>query len=87
VRERTNQAINAFSLDDKRAWIRNYIDEVGAEKVKTYNTEMAEFRDTLERIQFLGWLRKRLAHTIEPSEYKAWLKKKGYDVKSANGLQ
>jgi plasmid replication initiation protein len=87
VRERTNQAINAFSLDDKRAWIRNYIDEVGAEKVKTYNTEMAEFRDTLERIQFLGWLRKRLAPTIELSEYKAWLKKKGYDVKSANGLQ
>ena len=86
VRERTNQAINAFSLDDKRAWVRNYINEIGGEKAKSYNAEMAEFRDSLERIQFLGWLRKRLAPTIEPSEYKAWLKKKGYDVKSANGL-
>jgi plasmid replication initiation protein len=77
VRERTNEAVNALSLDDKRAWIQNYIDEVGDEKAKTYNTETTEFRDSLERIQFLGWLRKRLAPImIEPSEYKAWLKKK-----------
>jgi plasmid replication initiation protein len=77
VRERTNEAVKALSLDDKRAWVRNYIDEVGGEKAKTYNAEMAEFRDTLERIQFSGWLRKRVAPTIEPSEYKAWLKIKG----------
>jgi plasmid replication initiation protein len=77
VRERTNEAVNALSLDDKRAWIQNYIDEVGDEKAKTYNTETTEFRDSLERIQFLGWLRKRLAPIMrEPSEYKAWLKKK-----------
>jgi plasmid replication initiation protein len=74
VRERINEAINALSLADKRAWVGHYIDEAGNEKAKTYNTETAEFRDALERIQFSGWLRKRLAPTIESSEYKAWLK-------------
>ena len=86
VRERTNSAVNALSLDDKHAWVRNYIDEVGDENAKTYNAEAKEFRDTLERIQFSGWLRKRLVPTLEPSEYKAWLKTKGYDMKSENGL-
>jgi plasmid replication initiation protein len=76
VRERINEAINALSLADKRAWVGHYIDEAGNEKAKTYNTETAEFRDALERIQFSGWLRKRLAPTIEPSEYKAWLEVK-----------
>jgi hypothetical protein len=76
VRERTNEAINALSLADKREWAGHYIDEAGNEKAKTYNAETAEFRDALERIQFSGWLRKRLAPTIEPSEYKAWLKVK-----------
>lgn len=81
VRERTNEAVNALSLDDKRAWVSNYIDEAGDEKAKTYNAETAEFRDSLERIQYFGWLRKRLAPTIKPSEYKAWLKAKGYDIR------
>lgn len=85
VRERTNGAVNALSLDDKRAWVQSYIDEVGGEKAKTYNAETTEFRDSLERIQFSGWLRKRLVQTIDPSEYKAWLKIKGYAVKSVNG--
>ena len=76
VRERTNEAVNALSLADKCAWAGHYIDEVGNEKAKTYNAKTAEFRDALERIQFSGWLRKRLAPMIEPSEYKAWLKKK-----------
>ena len=80
VRERTNEAVNALSLADKRAWAGHYIDEVGNEKAKTYHAETAEFRDALERIQFSGWLRKRLAPTIEHSEYKAWLKVKGLNV-------
>ncbi|WP_448506390.1 replication initiation protein [Immundisolibacter sp.] len=81
LRERTNEAVNALSLDGKRAWVRDYIDEVGNEKAKTYNAETADFRDTLERIQFLGWLRKRLAPKMKHSEFKAWLKAKGCDVK------
>lgn len=84
VRERANEAINALSLDDKSAWVQRYIDEAGAEKAKSYNAETAEFRDRLERLQFSGWLRKRLAPTIEPSEYKAWLKAKGYDLKNVH---
>lgn len=76
VRERTNEAVKALSSADKRVWISAYIDEAGDEKAKTYHVETNEFRDPLERIQFLGWLRKHLAPTIEPSEYKAWLKAK-----------
>jgi plasmid replication initiation protein len=82
VRERANKVVNALSLDDKRDWVQQYIDEVGSEEAKSYNAETAEFRDRLERLQFSGWLRKRLAPTIVPSEYKAWLKAKGYDVKN-----
>jgi hypothetical protein len=80
VRERTNAAVKVLSPADKRAWVGYYIEEVGDEKAKTYNTETTEFRDALERIQFLGWLRKHLAQTIDPAEYKAWLKAKGINV-------
>jgi hypothetical protein len=80
VRERTNEAVKALSSADKRVWISAYIDEAGDEKAKTYHAETNEFRDPLERIQFLGWLRKHLAPTIEPSEYKAWLNEKGFNV-------
>lgn len=81
VRERANEAINALSLDDKRDWIQRYIDEVGAETAKSYNDKTAEFRDKLERLQFLAWLRKQLAPKIKPSEFKAWLKAKGPDAR------
>jgi plasmid replication initiation protein len=81
VRERASEAVNALALEDKRDWAQRYIDEVGLEEAKSYNIEKAEFRDRLERLQFSSWLRKHLAPTIEPSEYKAWLKAKGYDVK------
>ncbi|MGZ8212876.1 MAG: RepB family plasmid replication initiator protein [Methylosarcina sp.] len=80
VRERTNEAVNALSIDDKRIWAQRYIDEVGAEKAKSFNAETADFRDKLERLQFLAWLRKRLAPKIKPSEFKAWLKAKGQSV-------
>lgn len=85
VRERANEAVNTLSIDEKRVWIQSYIDEAGAEKAKSYNADMGEFRDRLERLQFLAWLRKRLAPKIKPSEYKAWLKIKGYDAKKILG--
>jgi hypothetical protein len=78
LRERTSEAVNALSIDDKRAWAQRYIEEAGVEKAKSYNAETAEFRDRLERIQFLGWLRKQLAPKIKPAEFKAWLKAKGH---------
>ncbi|MGJ0484314.1 MAG: RepB family plasmid replication initiator protein [Methylomicrobium sp.] len=83
VRERANEAVNTLSLDDKRAWAQRYVDEVGAEKIKSYNAESAAFRDRLERLQFLAWLRKRLAPKIKASEFKAWLKAKGDDANKA----
>jgi Initiator Replication protein len=64
VRERTNEAVNALSVDDKRVLASIYIAEIGGEKSKTYNAETVDFRDSLERIQFLAWLRKRLAPKI-----------------------
>jgi hypothetical protein len=76
LRERANEAVHALSLDDKRDWVQRYIDEVGSEEAKSYNAEKAEFRDSLERIQFTGWLRNRLASKIDPSQYKVWLKEK-----------
>lgn len=85
LRERTSEAVNALSPDDKRAWAQRYIDEAGGEKAKSYNAETAEFRDKLERIQFLAWLRKRLAPKVKSSVFKAWLKAKGHDMKKILG--
>jgi hypothetical protein len=80
MRECVNKAINALSIDDKREWAQRYIDEVGTEMMKSFNAETAEFRDKLERLQFLAWLRKQLAPKIKPAEFKAWLKVKGNDA-------
>jgi len=81
ARESVNEAVNALSLDDKRVWVQRYIDEAGAEKAQSYNADTAEFRDKLERMPFLGWLRKQLVPKVKPSEFKAWLKAKGHDAK------
>jgi len=83
LRERANEAVNTLSIDDKRGWVQRYIDEAGAEKTKSYNAETAEFRDKLERMPFLAWLRKKLEPKIKPSEFKAWLKEKGHAAQKA----
>lgn len=54
LRERTNEAVSALSLDDKCTWIQRYIDEAGVENAKSYHEETTEFRDKLERLQFLA---------------------------------
>lgn len=81
VRERTNEAVNALSIDDKRAWGRRYVEEGGADKAKSYNAETAEFQDKLERMRYLSWLRKQLAPKVKQAEYKTWLKAKGIEAK------
>jgi len=78
LHKRTAEVINALSPDDNRAWAQRYVDAAGAEKAKSYNAETAEFRDKLERLQFLGWLRKQLAPKIKASEFKAWVKAKEF---------
>jgi plasmid replication initiation protein len=77
VRERVNKAVNGLSLDDKRAWIQRYINELGDEKTKSYQAETVEFRDRLERLHFSAWLRKQFTPEIKPAEFKAWLNEKG----------
>jgi hypothetical protein len=84
LRERINDVVNALSIDDKREWAQRYFEEVGTEKTKSYNAETADFRDKLERMQFLAWLRKQLAPKIKPSEFKTWLKAKGQDARKQN---
>lgn len=83
VRELTTQAIQALSLDAKRALGREYVDEAGEDKAKSYNGDKATFRDTLERIQFTAWMRKRLAPSPTAAEFKAWLKAKGSSTRKA----
>jgi hypothetical protein len=85
LREHTTATIKAFSLEEKRAWAAIYIAEVGSATTQTYNAETASFRVGLERVQFLAWLHKRLAPQINPTEYKAWLKKKEGDRESTKG--
>jgi Initiator Replication protein len=86
LREHTTAAINVLSLEEKRVWASSYIAEVGSATTQTYNAETASFRVGLERVQFLAWLHKRLAPQINPTEYKAWLKKKGHDGGNAKSV-
>lgn len=74
ARELANQAIQALSLDAKRALLREYIEEAGEDKAKSCNRDKATFRDAMERIQFTAWMRKRLAPPVTSAEFKAWLK-------------
>jgi hypothetical protein len=85
VSELTTKAIHALSLDAKRALAREYMDEAGEDKAKTYNPGTAAFRDTLERFQFTAWMRKRLAPSVATAEFKAWLKDKGLSPREAPG--
>jgi hypothetical protein len=87
ARERTNEAVNSLSIDEKRNWVRRYVDEELVEKAKSCNAETVEFRDKLERMQFLAWLRKRLAPKTKPSEFKVWLKAKGHDVMNVEAVK
>lgn len=85
VRECTTKLVNALSRVDKQAWVKSYIDIEGIEKAKSYNSEKADFRDSLERIQFLAWLRKSFASEINHAEFDVWLKEKESVVKKAIG--
>lgn len=64
IRKRTNDIIQSLSAADKHTWSLEYINEIGGKNDNIYNNETAEFRDPLDRIQFLSWLRKRIASTI-----------------------
>jgi plasmid replication initiation protein len=85
VNELTIRAIQALSLDAKRALVDEYVDEVGDDKAKSYNSETVIFRDTLERFQFMAWMRKRLAPSVAPAEFKAWLKEKELSMRKIPG--
>lgn len=76
VRELTTRAIQSLSPDSKRALMREYLEEVGEDKAKSYNSKKMAFGDTLERFQFTAWMRQRLAPGFTTAEFNAWLKEK-----------
>lgn len=76
LRERSNEAVKALSSDERRAWVRLYIDEAGEDKAISYQDHTAKFGNALERVQFSAWLRKRLAPAFVPAEFEAWVKAK-----------
>jgi len=72
IRERATEAVNKLSVEDKKRLIPEYLAETGQDKAKNYNQETGTFRDSLERIQFTAWLRKRFAVPISQEEVRAW---------------
>ena len=82
IRERTTEAVNKLSVDDKKRLIPEYLAETGQDKGKGYNEETGTFRDSLERILFMNWLRKRFAVTVSQEEVRAW-----YQERMGKGLR
>ena len=76
IRERTEKTINALSVDEKKRLIPEYLAETGQDNAKSYNEDSGIFRDSLERIQFTGWLRKRFKVEISEAEFNGWLKER-----------
>jgi len=76
IREQTTGAINSLSLDEKKKLVCEYFVEAGEDKGKSYHEDTGEFRDTLERFQFTGWIRKRFSAPVSPEEFTAWLKER-----------
>ena len=76
IRELTEKAINALSVDEKKRLIPEYLTETGQDKGKSYNEDTSIFRDSLERMQFTGWLRKRFKVEVSEAEFNGWLKER-----------
>ena len=72
IRERATEAVNKLSVEDKKRLIPEYLAETGQDKAKNYNQETGTFRDSLGRIQFTAWLRKRFAVPVSQEEVRAW---------------
>jgi len=76
IRERTTEAINALSVEDKKRLIPEYLAETGQDKGRGYNEETGTFRDSLDRILFTNWLRKRFVVSVSQEEVRAWYQEK-----------
>lgn len=57
--------INAMSVEEKRLMANTYISQAGIKHAKSYNEENAGFKNTLERVAFIGWLRMEISKTME----------------------
>lgn len=71
----TTARVKALAPEALQAHMQTYIREVGEGKAKSYNPEKADFSNSIERVQFVAWLRKTLAPTFDQEAFVAWLKK------------
>ena len=76
IRERTTEAVNKLSVEDKRRLIPEYLAETGQDKGKRYNEDTGTFRDSMDRILFTNWLRKRFVVSVSQEEVRAWYQEK-----------
>lgn len=60
-----NETINALTLEEKRVYAATYIAGEGKGRTLSYKAESADFANSLERIQFMVWLRMTIAATIK----------------------
>jgi len=76
IRERTTEAVNKLSVEDKKRLIPEYLAETGQDKGKRYNEDTGTFRDSMDRILFTNWLRKRFVVSVSQEEVRAWYQEK-----------
>lgn len=64
IQQTRNKAVNAaikrLSDEDMREYAAAYIAESGADRAKSYDSATAKFKNALERVPFMAWLRRKV---------------------------
>ena len=72
-RARVTALVKALSLDELQAHAARFIEEMGADQVKSFDPAKADFKDAVERVKFRTWLRGFVAKKEPaPGEFEAW---------------
>ena len=68
--------IDLLTQQEKRAYAKTYIQEVGEARAQTFHPETVSFSDVVEQSRFRSWLRKTVAPEFDVEAFKAWVVKK-----------
>lgn len=72
------ERIKNLSVEDINNLVKLYNEEDSKNKIKSYSYKTGEFKDSIERMLFIGWLRTKIGSKVvlKKTEFAQWLKKK-----------
>jgi Initiator Replication protein len=72
--EMTLNAVKTLTTDERHNYVKIYIIEVGGDKASSYIPETTEFKDSVQRLNFTLWLKKKVAPDFDQVAFENWLK-------------